>query len=243
MSCDNLYSNGVDVIAFQHRPTEGDKPEDLIACQPATSYTTTLCVDVRVQRPSAELSALSWFFVAFQRRLSRRPTRNAVTMRVRIRIRTATVVVARSVDHVAVGQVEDHARSITLQTRRLAHSSWSLSGWMCRNTHPTGQGHEPLRHRPPPVTRTPSKSYKPVNRCRSTNRCPVAILEGGDELVETAELMPTTIARSVAVVVLRPREAGRHRLRGGVPPRVHPAPGAHRPHRSPRGPAPPRLER
>jgi len=27
-----------------------------------------------------------------------------------------------------------------------------------------------------------------VNRCRSTNRCPVAIVEGGDELV-TAELV------------------------------------------------------
>ena len=43
------------------------------------------------------------------------------------------------VDHVVVGQVEDHVRSITLQTRRLAHSSWSLSGWMCRNTHPSAR--------------------------------------------------------------------------------------------------------
>jgi len=133
----------------QYRPTQGDKPGDLIACQPATSYTTALWLDVRVQRASAGLSALSWLFVAFPRRLGRRPTRNAVTMRFRIRIRAATVVVAGSVDYVVLGQVEDHARSITLQTRRLAHSSWSLSGWMCRNTHPSAR---PRALAPPTTT-------------------------------------------------------------------------------------------
>ena len=116
-----------------------------------------------------------------------RPTRNAVTMRFRIRIRAATVVVAGSVDYVVLGQVEDHARSITPQTRRLAHSSWSLSGWMCRNTHPSARA----RALASPTTTCHQEALQviqPVNRCRSTNRCPVAIVEGGDELV-TAELV------------------------------------------------------
>ena len=55
------------------------------------------------------------------------PTLTAASQTVVGRLKTASV----------VGQVDDHARSITLQTRRLAHSSWSLSGWMCRTTHPS----------------------------------------------------------------------------------------------------------
>ena len=139
-----------------------------------------------------------------------RPTRNAVTMRFRIRIRAATVVVAGSVDYVVLGQVEDHARSITPQTRRLAHSSWSLSGWMCRNTHPCARA----RALASPTTTCHQEALQviqPVNRCRSTNRCPVAIVEGGDELV-TAELVETTIANRA-----RPSAAGSRRRAGGRP--------------------------
>ena len=44
-----------------------------------------------------------------------------------------------SVDHPIAGQVEDHARSVTQRARRLDHSSWSLSGWMLRNTHPSAR--------------------------------------------------------------------------------------------------------
>jgi len=47
------------------------------------------------------------------------------------------------IDHVIVGQVEDHARSVTLQARTLGHSSWSLSGWMSRNTHPSARPRAP----------------------------------------------------------------------------------------------------
>src|SRR5664279_4114034 len=58
---------------------------------------------------------------------------------------------------------------------------------MCRNTHPSARA----RALASPTTTCHQEALQviqPVNRCRSTNRCPVAIVEGGDELV-TAELV------------------------------------------------------
>ena len=40
------------------------------------------------------------------------------------------------VDHVVVGQVEQHARSLTPRARRLDHDSWSLS-WQVSRRHPS----------------------------------------------------------------------------------------------------------
>lgn len=71
------------------------------------------------------------------------------------------------VDHVVVRQVKDHARSVTLRAHRLDHSSWSLSGWMLRNTHPSARPRalaSTTHHAQLRVAGKPSKS-SPWGRC------------------------------------------------------------------------------